>query len=172
MQCCTKARLLALIITGVAGTAACAQTKPANVQTVGPWEVVQWANGGMVSRCTVIRDQKPAGTLDFGLLTDREGVLLSVSTKAWSLTPDAPVAVMLTPRGAPTRSLQAAPVSAERANVSLGESDLLNALQRETPLDVAIGGVKVTLLFDDFNAARIVFESCVLNLGKKLRRAR
>jgi len=27
----------------------------------------------------------------------------------------------------------------------------------------------VSLPFDDFNAARIVFESCVLNLGKELR---
>jgi hypothetical protein len=169
MHRCTRARALALIIAGAIPTMASAQTKPAGVQTVGPWEIVQWASGGKVSRCTLIRDKKPAGTPDYGFLTDREGVLLSVSTKAWKLTPNAAVSVTLTPRGTPARSLRAVPVSAERANLVLGKSDLLSTLQREMPLEVAIGDVKVSLPFDDFNAARVVFESCVLNLDKVMR---
>ena len=145
------------------------ETRPAGVKTVGPWEVVQWARGRTVSRCTVIRDKRPAGVPSYGFLTDREGILLSVETNAWTLVPNSAVTATLTPKGAAARQMTARPVSAQRANVDLGKGELLKMLQGEAPLDVTIGGVKVSLPFDDFNAARVVFESCVLNLGKELR---
>ena len=88
---------------------------------------------------------------------------------AWTLTPNSAVAATLAPKGAAARQTTARPVSAQRANVDLGKGELLKVLQSEAPLDVTIGAVKVSLPFDDFNAARIVYESCVLNLGKELR---
>ena len=145
------------------------ETRPAGVKTVGPWEIVQWARGKTVSRCTVIRDKRPAGAPSYGFLTDREGILLSVETNAWTLTPNSAGTATLAPKGAASRQLTARPVSPQRANVDLGKGELLQVLQGEAPLDVTIGGVTVSLPFDDFNAARVVFESCVLNLGNELR---
>ena len=160
---------VALCLVPGAAFAQSGETRPAGVKTVGPWEIVQWVRGRTVSRCTVIRDKRPAGAPSYGILTDREGILLSVESNAWTLTADSAVAVTLTPKGAAARQTTARPVSPQRANVDLGRGELLKVLQSEAPLDVTIGAVKVSLPFDDFNAARIVYESCVLNLGKELR---
>jgi len=164
--------LAALCLTPGAALAQSDETRPAGVKTVGPWEIVQWARGRTVSRCTVIRDKRPAGAPSYGILIDGQGTLLSVETNAWTLTPNVVVSATLTPKGVPARQLTARPVSPQRANVDLGKGELLKTLQGEAPLDVAIGAVKVTLPFDDFNAARVVLESCVLNLGKPLRAAK
>lgn len=161
--------LAALCAIPSAASAQGGETRPAGVKTVGPWEIVQWVRGRTVSRCTVIRDKRPAGVPGYGILTDREGMLLSVETNAWTLTPNGAVAVTLAPKGAAARQMTARPVSPQRANVDLGKGELLKVLQGEGALDVTIGAVKVSLPFDDFNAARVVFESCVLNLGKELR---
>ena len=159
----------ALCLVPGAAFAQSGETRPAGVKTVGPWEIVQWVRGRTVSRCTVIRDKRPAGVPSYGILTDRDGILLSVEANAWTLTPNSAVTVTLAPKGAAARQTTARPVSAQRANVDLGKGELLKVLQSEAPLDVTIGAVKVSLPFDDFNAARIVYESCVLNLGKELR---
>ncbi len=164
--------LAAVAVLGLMPAAASAQageTRPVGVKSVGPWEIVQWARGGTISRCTVIRDKRPAGAPSYGILTDREGILLSVETNAWTLTPNSTVAATLAPKGAAPRQATARPVSPQRANVDLGKGELLATLQAEAPLDVTIGAVKVSLPFDDFNAARVVFESCVQNLGKAQR---
>ena len=87
--------LAALCLMPGAAFAQSGETRPAGVKTVGPWEIVQWARGRTVSRCTVIRDKRPAGAPSYGILTDREGILLSVETNAWTLTPNSAVAVTL-----------------------------------------------------------------------------
>src|SRR5262245_31360601 len=100
----TSARLV-LAALMLVPTAALAQVKPAGVQTIGPWEAVQWVNGNIVSRCTLIRDKKPAGVPDYGFLTDREGILFSISTKAWTL-PKQSVTVTVTPKGGAQRKFK------------------------------------------------------------------
>jgi len=148
---------------------ASAQTKPNNVKSVGPWEIVQWVRGATVSRCTVIRDKRPAGAPSYGFLIDGEGLLLSVESNAWTLTPERKVRAIATASGGAARTLDAVPVSAARANIELGKDRaLLGELQTADKLEVQIGGTKVSMPFDDFNAARVVFESCVMTLGKSV----
>lgn len=161
--------LALLCLTPAAAFAQGGETRPAGIKTVGPWEIVQWVRGNTVSRCTVIRDKRPAGAPSYGVLADREGILLSVETDAWTLTPNSAVAVTLGAKGTAPGQMTARPVSPQRANVDLGKGELLKTLQGEAPLEVTIGTATVSLPFDDFNAARVVFESCVLNLGKALR---
>lgn len=153
--------------------AAAAQTRPNHVKTVGPWEIVQWVRDATVVRCTIIRDRKPADRPGYGFLIDKQGLLLSVETGAWQLTPNAKVSATLMPADAKARNATALPVSAARANIELKDDrTLLSELQRADRLDVQIGHVKVTLPFDDFNAARVVFESCVMTLGKTVTASR
>ena len=165
-------RVIASILFACASPAmASAQpTRPAGVSTIGPWEAVQWVRGRTVSRCTLIRETKAAGTPGYGFLVDREGVLLSVETPAWKLTPDVAVAATLTPQAAGIRRFSAKPVSAERANIDISKDRaMLDDLQKSERLEVQIGGVKVDLPFDDFNAARVVLEICVQKIGTEFR---
>jgi hypothetical protein len=163
----------ALALVCVMPVAASAQTRPNHVKTVGPWEIVQWVRDTAVARCTLIRDKKPADGPGYGFLIDKQGLLLSVESGAWQLTPNTKVNATLTPADAKARSRTALPVSTARANIELKDDrTLLSELQRADRLDVQIGRVKVTLPFDDFNAARVVFESCVMTLGKTVSVAR
>ena len=165
--------LIAALAVCALPVAASAQTRANHLKTVGPWEIVQWVRDTKVVRCTIIRDKKPADGPSYGFLIDGEGLLLSVESSAWRLTPNAKVGATLTPAAAKTRNLTALPVSAGRANIELkSDRTLLSELQRADRLDVQIGGAKLTLPFDDFNAARVVFESCVMTLGKTVSAAR
>lgn len=150
-----------------------AQTKPHSVKAVGPWEAVQWVRGSTVSRCTLIRETKPADAPGYGIPVDQEGTLLSVETTAWQLTPNLAVSATLKPRAGAIRRLTARPMSQQRANVDISKDRaMLDDLQRSEQLEVQIGAVKVKLPFDDFNAARVVLESCVMTLGKATGAAR
>lgn len=166
-------RLAAVLIACAVPEMAAAQTRPNSVRTVGPWEAVQWVRGSTVSRCTLIRETKPADAPSYGVLVDQEGTLLSVETTAWQLTPNLAVSVTLKPQAAAMRRLMARPVSQQRANVDISKDRaMLDDLQRSDQLQVQIGAVKVKLPFDDFNAARVVLESCVMTLGKAIGAAR
>ncbi len=126
--------------------------------------------GTTVTRCTLIRDRKPANAPSYGFLIDNQGLLLSVEAAAWQLTPDAKVRARLMPAGAAVRDLTAVPASAARANIDFNnDRALLGDLQRAARLDVAIGPVTVSLPFDGFGAARAVFDNCVATLGNTLR---
>jgi hypothetical protein len=102
------------------------------------------------------------------LLVDREGTLLSVETDAWRLTPDVSVKATVAAAAAGAREMKARPVSPRRANIIVANSALLTELQGSEKLAVSIGAVKVDLAFDDFNAARVVLESCVQKIGRNL----
>ncbi len=43
---------------------------------------------------------------------------------------------------------------------------MLDDLQKSEHLDLQVEANKARLAFDDFNAARVVLESCLQNLGK------
>lgn len=162
--------LIGLLVACIPAVAS-AQTKPNHQKTVGPWEIVQWVRGATITRCTLIRDKKPANAPSYGFLIDSQGLLLSVETTAWQLTPDAKVRARLMPAGAAARNLTVVPASAARANIDFSKDRaLLGDLQRADRLDVAIGAVTVTLPFDGFSAARAVLESCVTTLGKTVAR--
>ncbi len=72
-----KRALIGLLVACIPA-AASAQTRPNHQKTVGPWEIVQWVRGTTVTRCTLIRDRKPANAPSYGFLIDNQGLLLSV----------------------------------------------------------------------------------------------
>ncbi len=140
--------------------------KPAATSDVGPWEAVVWTRGRVVHRCTMSRARNAPEGVIYGLLIDREGILLGVAHKNWKFASEAPVQATLAPQTGEMHELTARPVSNIRANIELPRP-LLDQLQRSEHADVEIGGVKVRLPFDDFNAARVTLEICVQKIGKR-----
>ena len=140
--------------------------RPIGVSSVGPWEIVVWGVGKRVQQCTLIR-AKNSGNASYGFLIDQRGLLVSVESAAWKLTPDKVTPVTVSPAKGSPRSLSAKPVSATRANVDLPANDpLLSDLQVSDNATVKIGAVTLRLPFDDFNAARVTFEICIQKLGQ------
>lgn len=139
--------------------------RPVATSAVGPWEIVVWSAGTRVIQCTLVRAAPAANEPKFGILVDNRGMVLSVDSASWQLTPDA-VSSTLRPASGRERSLTAKPVSRTRANVSLArESPLLDQLQRSSHFDLRIGDVTVRVPTEDFNAARVVFDICVQKIG-------
>ncbi len=161
---------LALLISATLGaSAAFAQNNPVRptaTSDVGPWEAVVWTRDNLVHRCTMSRARNAPDGLIYGLLIDREGILLGVASKDWTFPSEAPVQVMLAPQSGEMRKLTARPVSNRRANIELPKA-MLDQLQRSEHADVQFGDAKVRLPFDDFNAARVTLEICVQKIGKK-----
>jgi hypothetical protein len=139
--------------------------KPASTSDVGPWEAVIWTRGKIVHRCTLSRARNAPDGISYGLLIDREGILLGVANKGLAFKSEAPLQATLAPQAGESRKLTAKPVSNIRANIELPKP-LLDALQRSEHADVQIGSTKLRLPFDDFNPARVVLEICVQKLGK------
>jgi hypothetical protein len=163
-------RLFALALCIALGaSAALAQNdplRPTAISDVGPWEAVVWTRAGIVQQCTMSRARNAPEGLIYGLLVDREGILLGVASKDWTFTSEAPVQVTLAPQSGEMRKLPARPVSNRRANIDLPRA-MLDQLQRSEHADVQFGDAKTRLPFDDFNAARVTLEICVQKIGKK-----
>ena len=138
--------------------------RPAATSEVGPWEAVVWARGRKVDRCTLARAKPTADGVSYGFLVDHE-VLFGVESRQWAFAPKARLQPTLTLQNGETRKFPAQAVSATRANITFPRR-MLDQLQRSEHLDLQIGGTKVRLPFDDFNAARVVLEICVQKLGK------
>jgi hypothetical protein len=162
-------RLLLMALMCALATPAFAQsepTRPAATSDVGPWEAVVWTRGKIVVRCTLSRARKAPDGLSYGLLIDREGILLGVANKSFAFTSEAALSATLSPQVGAAQKLTARPVSNVRANLELSPA-VLDQLQRSDHADVVVGGrAKVRLPFDDFNAARVVLEICVQQIGK------
>lgn len=139
--------------------------KPAATSDVGPWEAVVWTRGKTVARCTLSRAKPTDDGYSYGFLADRQGILLGVARSAWGFKSEAPLPAIVKPGSGGTHKLTARPVSTARANIELPAA-VLDDLQRSEHLDLDIEDRKVRLPFDDFNAARVVLESCLQNLGK------
>jgi hypothetical protein len=169
-----RALTIVLLATSLA-TAALAQgapppVRPVATSEVGPWEIVVWGAATRVHQCTLVRAAPAADAPKFGILVDHLGMVLSVDTAAWQLTPKSPVASTLRPQVGQERRLTADPVSPTRANMKLKrESPLLDQLQRSAHFDVRIGQVTVRVPTEDFNAARVVFDICVQKIGTEWR---
>lgn len=149
-----------------------ARPGPIGSSTVGPWEAVVWGIGRRVHFCTMVRVQQPAGAPSYGFLVDQRGTLFSIETDRWTLS-DEPTPVTVKPSAAAERKLTTRPVSKQRANIELNRAlDLLSDFQKSDHAEVRIGEVTVRLAFDDFNAARVVLESCVQRIGKEMPQAR
>jgi hypothetical protein len=162
-------RLVLIVLLCVGATVALAQSnpvRPSATSDVGPWEAVVWTRDGLVHRCTMSRARNAPEGLSYGLLVDREGILLGVAHKNWTFASEAPVQATLAPQAGSERKLTARPVSNIRANIELPKL-MLDQLQRSEHADVQIGDTKVRLPFDDFNAARVTLEICVQKIGKK-----
>jgi hypothetical protein len=162
-------RPLLILLACVFFTPAFAQgetTRPASTSDVGPWEAVVWTRGKIVVRCTLARARNAPDGISYGLLIDREGILLGVANKSFAFTSEASLSATLSPQVGAAQKLTARPVSNLRANLVLSPA-VLEQLQRSDHADVVIGGrAKVRLPFDDFNAARVVLEICVQKIGK------
>ena len=160
--------LIVLLCVGVNAPAAVAQgaVKPSATSDVGPWEAVVWTRDGLVHRCTMSRARNAPEGLSYGLLIDREGILLGVAHKNWKFSSEAPVQATLAPQSGQMSKLTARPVSNIRANIELPKP-MLDQLQRSEHADVQIDDTKVRLPFDDFNAARVTLEICVQKIGKR-----
>jgi hypothetical protein len=144
------------------------QIAPIGSSTVGPWEGVAWGVGRRVHFCTLVRTKVPTGEPSYGLLIDQKGTLFSVETDAWTL-PHTPIDVTIKPTDGRERSVSARPVSPRRANIDISkDKDLLGQFQRSEQVEVRANGVTVRLAFDDFNAARVVFEACAQQIGREL----
>jgi hypothetical protein len=140
--------------------------RPSATSAVGSWEVVVWTAAQRVHHCTLVRAAPAAGEPKFGVLIDRRGVVLSVDTTAWLLTPKTEIPAVLIPGAGAEHRITAKPVSPTRANIELAaETPLLDQLQRSEHLDVRIGQVTVRVSTDDFNPARVVLDICVHKIG-------
>ncbi len=160
--------VLALAVTAASGPVALAQdAKPAGISTVGPWESVMWVRGGKVERCTLSRAKPLADGTSYGFLIDRE-VLFGVNNAKWKFSANGKLEPVLTPSSGSAVKAAAQAVAPTRANISLPRA-MLDQLQRSDHLDIEIGGDTVRLPFDDFNAARVVLESCVQKIGKSFK---
>jgi len=158
--------LLACAALGGSALAQSESTRPAATSDVGPWEAVVWTRGRIVHRCTLSRARNAPEGLSYGLLIDREGILLGVANKTWEFASEAPLQATLAPQSGGERKLTARPVSNRRANIVL-QAAVLDQLQRSEHADVQIGSnAKIRLPFDDFNAARVTLEICVQQIGK------
>ena len=132
---------------------------------VGPWQASPADR--RVHFCTLVRIKVPDGEPSYGILVDRTGTVLSVETTAWTL-PNAPTEVTVKAAAGRERGLASTPVSSRRANIDLRrDADLLDRFQVSDHVEVRILGVTVRLPFDDFNAARVVLEACVQQIGKE-----
>jgi hypothetical protein len=157
-----------LLLTFITASPAVAQSepvRPAATSDVGPWEAVVWTRGKTVVRCTLSRAKPTADGFSYGFLADREGVLLGVAHASWKFRSEAPVPATLKPASGGERKLTARPASPSRANLEL-PSAALDDLQKSEHIDLQIETNRARLPFDDFNAARVVLESCLQNLGK------
>lgn len=166
--------LLALYLTALGTAPLLAQTaapppiRPVATSDVGPWEAVIWANGKQVHHCTMSRARKAPEGVSYAVLVDTEVVLLGVESAAWKLTPGATIEPVLTPEKGKAHKAKARAVSPTRANIDLQRAEL-DTLQQSAHVDVEIAGKKVRLPFDDFNAGRVVLESCVQQIGKEFK---
>ena len=143
-----------------------APIKPAAVSDVGPWEAVLWTRSGTVDHCTLSRARSAPAGVSYAWYVDGQVAILGVETSAWQLRPRENVAVVVKPQHGRERKLTAVAASPGRANLQLGrDRSLLDDLQRSEQVDVRIGAVTARLAFDDFNAARVVLESCVQKIG-------
>lgn len=157
--------LLSLGLLVLSAAAAHAQNaKPAAISTVGPWESVVWVRGGKVERCTLSRAKPLADGTSYGFLVDRE-VLFGVNNGKWTFPANARLQPLLTPSAGSAMKVVGQAVAPARANITLPRA-MLDQLQKSEHLDVEVGGNKVRLPFDDFNAARVVLEICVQKIGK------
>lgn len=137
---------------------------PAATSDIGPWEAVVWTRGPKVHRCTLARAKPTAEGATYGFLIDAQGSLFGVAHPSFGFKSAAKLEATLTPSSGEPRKIAAEPVSNIRANIVLPRP-MLDQLQRSDHLDVQMGSGKVRLPFDDFNAARVVLESCVQKLG-------
>ncbi len=157
-----------LLLTVVTVSPALAQSepiRPAATSDVGPWESVIWTRGKTVMRCTLSRAKPSADGFTYGFLADRQGILLGVAHANWKFKSEAPVTASLKPSSGAERTLSASPASPSRANFELPAA-MLDDLQKSEHLDLQIEANKARLAFDDFNAARVVLESCLQKMGK------
>lgn len=161
-----RAILLLLALSPVSPALA-QNAQPAGISTVGPWESVAWVRGGKVERCTLSRGKPLADGTSYGFLIDRE-VLFGINNAKWTFPLNARLQPVLTPSAGAAAKVVAQAVAPTRANITMPRA-MLDDLQKSEHLDVEIGGNKVRLPFDDFNAARVVLESCVQKIGKTLR---
>ena len=136
---------LALLICATLGApTAFAQSNPVRptaTSDVGPWEAVVWTRDNLVHRCTMSRARNAPDGLSYGVLVDREGILLGVAHKTWKFASEAPVQATLAPQAGAERKLTARPVSNLRANIELPKA-MLDQLQRSEHADVQIGRFK------------------------------
>jgi hypothetical protein len=140
--------------------------RPIATSAVGPWEIVVWSAGRRVNHCTLVRAAPKVDEPKFGILVDHRGVVLSVDTAAWQLTPKAEVPASLAPASGRQHRVMTRPVSPTRANVAFGiDSPLLDQLQSSDYFDIRIERVTVRVATEDFNTARVVFDICVQKIG-------
>lgn len=157
-----------LVVTFLSASPALAQSepiRPAGTSDVGPWEAVVWTRGKTVARCTLSRAKPTADGFSYGFLADRQGLLLGVAHATWAYKSEAALPATLKPSSGSERKLTARPASPTRANLELPPA-VLDDLQKSDHLDLQIEANKARLAFDDFNAARVVLESCLQKLGK------
>lgn len=138
--------------------------RPAATSDIGPWEAVIWTRGSKVHRCTLARAKPTADGATYGFLIDGQGSLFGVAHASFGFKSAARLEATLTPQKGEARRIVAEPVSNIRVNLTLPRP-MLDELQITEYLDVQIGNGKVRLPFDDFNAARVVLESCVQKIG-------
>jgi len=117
-----------------------------------------------VHRCTLSRAKPTAEGATYGFLIDGQGSLFGVAHQSFAFTSPTKLEATLTPAGGVASKITAEPVSNIRANMTLPRA-MLDQLQTSDHLDVQMGKGKVRLPFDDFNAARVVLESCVQKIG-------
>lgn len=152
------------ILLWLTASAPAQNARPAGVSTVGPWESVLWVREGKVERCTLSRAKPLADGTSYGFLIDRE-VLFGVNNAKWKFAENARLQPVLTPSAGAATKVSAEAVAPTRANITLPRA-MLDQLQKSDHLDIEIGGVRTRLPFDDFNAARVVLESCVQKIGQ------
>lgn len=158
-------RIAFLLFTLIVASPAVAQNaKPAGISTVGPWEAVVWVRGTRVERCTLSRAKPLQDGTSYGFLIDRE-VLFGVNQPKWSFPANARLQPVLTPSSGNAAKVVAEAIAPTRANITMPRA-MLDDLQKSEHLDVEIAGAKTRLPFDDFNAARVVLESCVQKICK------
>jgi len=90
--------LAASLATAALAEGAPPPVRPVATSEVGPWEIVVWGAATRVHQCTLVRAAPAADAPKFGILVDHLGMVLSVDTAAWQLTPQSPVASTLRPQ--------------------------------------------------------------------------
>jgi hypothetical protein len=139
---------------------------PSAASDIGPWEAAVWTRDKVVQRCTLSRARANPKGIHYGILINRDGILLGVANRDWAFASQAATQATLALQDGVARTLIAHPVSNVRADIEL-PSEILDQLQRSEHADVQIGDKTARLRFDDFNAARVALDGCAQKIGKK-----